>query len=664
MLDIEDTIKENRKRIAVINSLYNPVTGDGCCGKRKRVSIKDAPLETMFLPETMIRENRFVRLLVKHGMKGYIERYVEDGDNESFYYVWIEFIKVRIRYDFEYWAYSFIMIRKKGSSLDIPFMLNRAQRTVLPRLEEMRLAGEPIKFILVKARQWGGSTLIQIYMLWIQLVHRRNWNSVICGDVESQSRNVRAMITKALEGYPSYLLDGPVRFVPFEGSNKNRIIENTQCVVSIGSAQKPDTLRSGDISGAHLTEVGLWKSTKEKTPEDLVQSIVGSIYDTAYSFLGIESTAKGVGNYFHRTWIQAVNGENNLLPIFKAWFEIDIYSRRIKDYRGFIESMSEYEEWLWSLGATLEAICWYRKKSSDMADEWRMHSEFPSTPEEAFQSTGRRRFRMRDVMRLRKGCMNPVFTGDISGLDETGRASTESMELHKDEKGFLRIWRMPDNNRAMLNRYVVSMDVGGTSDQADWTDIVLFDRYWMTEAGVPEVVAEWHGHLDHDQAAWKAVQLCRYYTHGNDMCAMLVIESNTLETEGTEGNNFEYILDEIADEYENLYCRTSPERIRQGAPAKWGFHTNTSTKPMVISHMAKALRCDMYIEREVEAANEMDVFEIKPDGKTMGAVDGMHDDRVMARAIGIWVCYHIDIPAPMETNTSHRSRRILSEATI
>lgn len=72
------------------------------------------------------------------------------------------------------------------SPKDIPFKLNRAQRRVLNKLEKLRKAGKPIKFILLKARQWGGSTLVQIYMLWIMLVHRRNWNTVICGDVETQ----------------------------------------------------------------------------------------------------------------------------------------------------------------------------------------------------------------------------------------------------------------------------------------------------------------------------------------------------------------------------------------------------------------------------------------------------------------------------------------------
>ena len=672
MQDYLDVIRTNQERIAVINAPYNPVTGEGACGKRKKVRFKDSPIEEIYLPESMIKENTFVRRLIRYGLKGYVKKF-HDGDPEFEELIWIEFIKVRIIYDFEYWLYSFIQIRDKKTGYMIPFLPNRAQRKVLAILERMRLAGMPIKFILLKARQWGGSTLVQFYMLWIQLVHRTGWNSVICGDVESQSRNVRAMITNAMKDYPEYLLGEKVRFVPYEGSSKNRIIENTGCVVSIGSAQKPDTLRSGNISGAHLTEVGLWRATEEKTPEDLVQSIEGSILDGAYSFFGLESTAKGVGNYFHRKWVGACDGSNNLCPIFVAWFEIDIYSKPIikrpskrseeEQYKEFIQSMTEYEWVLWELGATLEAINWYRWKSGDMNNQWRMNSEFPSTPNEAFQSTGNRRFRMSDTIRLRSTCIAPSFVGEIVGQAESGKDAATGLKLEKNDTGYLSIWRMPDKLAPMENRYVVSMDVGGSSDNADYTDIVVFDRYWMSDMGVPEVVAEWHGHADHDIAAWKAVQLCMMYGNNEPRSAHLVIESNTLETEGTEGDNSEYILDEIVGFYPNLYSRTSPEQIKQGAPTRYGFHTNVATKSMIISHVVKCMRQDLYIERCNEAVDEYDVYEIKPNGKEMGAVEGMHDDRVMSRAIGLYVCYHIDLPNQI-TQLKVKKRKIVSEATI
>ena len=85
---------------------------------------------------------------------------------------------------------------------------------------------------------------------------------------------------------------------------------------------------------------------------------------------------------------------------------------------------------------------------------------------------------------------------------------------------------------------------------------------------------------------------------------------------------------------------------------------------MVISHQAKAIRDGLYIERSDEAVDEHDTFEIKPDGKTMGAVDGMHDDRVMARAIGVWVCYHTDLPSEVVRPGAIRKRKVISEATI
>ena len=655
MLDINNILEENRKRNELINAPYNPVTGYGSTSiERESVFIDGAPIEDMFLPVDLVK-TPFVSMLSENGIEGFMDDLGLDYTEENVEEVWKAFIRERIKFDFEYWAFSFIPIKAKGKPYDIQFLLNRAQRHLLKILEDMRLAGEPIEIILLKARQWGGSTLIQFYMLWIQLVHRNNWNSVICGDVEGQSRTVRGMVTKAINNYPEWLLNSQIKFTPFEGSSKNRVIENTNCVISIGSAQKPDTLRSSDISMAHLTEVGLWKATKEKKPEDLIQSIIGSLYETDYSFLALESTAKGVGNYFHREYIAAEKGENNLKPVFVSWFMIDIYSKEIDDYPEFILSMDEKEQSLWDMGATLEAINWYRKKRKTMA-EWRLNSEYPSTALEAFQSTGRRIFRMEDVRKLEKTCYDPEFIGEIVGRADTGENSLKGMEFIKG-RGDLMVWKMPDEEK-MRDRYIVVVDIGGSSDQADYSDITVFDRYFMTDGGVPEIVAEWHGHIDHDKVAWKAAQIATMYGE-----ALLVIESNTLETEGTEGDNFEYILDEISESYTNLYSRTPIDQIKQGAPKRWGFHTNSSTKPMVIKHHVKAVRDGLYIERCQQAIFEHDTFELKDDGKTMGAVDGMHDDMLMTRAIGVWVCYHWELPRVIE-HRKIKSPRIVSEASI
>ena len=669
----EKIIAENIKRLGAISAVYNPITGEGSTSlPRKQVAIEGFPLQEMFLPTTMLADESISRL-VEVGATRYIEeRDGHNATNKSIVALWLDFCLTRIKHDFEYWARSMTTISDKGKGRDIPFTLNRAQRQYLAAMERLRLAGEPIDIILCKARQWGGSTLTQLYMLWIQLVHKRNWNSVICGDIEKQSSIVAGMLAKVINRYPRWATGGrQITTAPYQGAQKTRVISWSNSRYSLGSSQKPDSLRSEDISMAHLTEVGLWKATHGRKPEDLVQSIFGSIASGAYTMKVLESTAKGVGNFFHRTWIDATEGRNNFTPVFIPWYSIDIYSKPMKesDYPAFIDSLNEYEQQLFGLGATLEAIAWYRDKRREMPDEWRLFSEFPSTAAEAFQSTGHRVFRISYVNNIRRTCVPAPFKGDIVSrgyiTNEQGKQveQTEFLPAAPGEdtnENSLWVWLMPDNEQPLRDRYIVAVDVGGVSDKADYSCIVVADRLAMLEGGVPEIAACWHGHIEHDKLAWKAVEIARAY--GN---ALLIIESNTLETEGTEGDNFEYILNEIAGKYSNLFSRTSQQEIKQGRPRRWGFHTNNATKPMVINFLIKALRDELYIERCLQTTYELDLYELKENGKEMGAVEGNHDDRVMATAILIWACYNHPLPQrPANGQNSKRRTRIVSEASI
>jgi hypothetical protein len=649
MLSEDKIIEINNQRLLEIAATYNQITGEGCTGDREHIKIPGCPIPELWLPTAMLQEPR-VKILIELGFSGILKASETPITPSNLNQLWEELSRIRIKYDFEFFAGLCLWISAKRQGRDILFKLNRAQRYYLTQLETLRLADKPIDIILCKARQWGGSTLTQLYMLWIQLVHRRNWNSVICGDVETQSRNVTGMLDKAMKNLPYWAFREVVTSSPYQGSTSTRVISISQCRFTIGSAQKPDKLRSDDISMAHLTEVGLWKATKGKKPEDLVQSIFGSIASGPYTMRVLESTAKGVGNYFHRTWLDAVAGKNNFTPVFIPWFMIDQDSKPVKDYHTFISEMTEREHYLFSLGATLEALNWYRDQTREM-EEWRLCSEFPSTASEAFQSTGRRIFKESYVGNARNSCLSPWWYGDII----RGKLKEEK----KKDENQLQIWLSPEESD-MRNRYIVSVDVGGVSSKADYSCIVVADRLAMLDGGVPEIAACWHGHIEHDKLAWKAVEIARIYDN-----ALLVIESNTLETDSTEGDNFEYILSEIAGQYHNLYCRTSEQEINQGRPRRWGFHTNSSTKPMVINFLVKALRDGLYIERCLETTFELDTYELKENGKEMGAVEGNHDDRVMATAILVWACYDTPVHRKsIDTGRGKNRTRIISEASI
>ena len=275
----ETIIEKNKERLGAISAVYNPITGEGSTSvPRQWVDIENFPIESMNLPVSMQNE-KLVQQLTELGATGYLRQIShQEPNSRNIIKLWLNFCLLRTKHDFVYWARSMTTISDKGKGRDTAFTLNRPQRIYLKAMEELRLSGKPIDIILCKARQWGGSTLTQLYMLWIQLVHKRNWNSVICGDIEKQSSIVAGMLAKVISRYPTWATGGKqLTTTPYQGAQKTRVISWSNSRYSLGSAQKPDSLRSEDISMAHLTEVGLWKATHGRKPEDLVQSIFGSI---------------------------------------------------------------------------------------------------------------------------------------------------------------------------------------------------------------------------------------------------------------------------------------------------------------------------------------------------------------------------------------------------
>ena len=226
----------------------------------------------------------------------------------------------------------------------------------------------------------------------------------------------------------------------------------------------------------------------------------------------------------------------------------------------------------------------------------------------------------------------PVFTGNIKGDADYGTEAMDGVRLVENNEGLLNLWRLPEVG-TFANRYVVSVDIGGTTDKADFSTIRIFDREPLTYGGVVEAIGTWKGHIPQDMVAWKAVQLCILFDD-----ALLVIEQNSLENKGT-ADHFLTILNEIKDDYHNIYCRTPINKIKEGAPVQYGFHVNSHTKPMIVGHMNQLLRTDGYVEYDDEVLIEYDQFELKDNGQ-YGAVDGAHDDLAMATMEGVWVAYN------------------------
>ena len=362
---------------------------------------------------------------------------------------------------------------------------------------------------------------------------------------------------------------------------------------------------------AHLSETAFYASTSQRSPDKFIQAICGGIAYHPYTLIAMESTANGVGNYFHSEWLRCEQGKGDKRAVFVPWYEIDIYRLEPDDPAAFIASLDDYERRLWTdLGLTLDRIWWYRCKSREYSSREQMQANFPTTPQEAFINTGNNVFDSAAVERMRADC-RPGERGDIGG----GGFSAAS-------NGPLELWQKP----AVGAAYVVTVDVGGRSAASDWSVIAVMKR-----GAQPQVVAQWRGHIDHDLLAAKAEQLARYYNN-----ALLMIESNTLESENTSGDSNLFVLARLAERYSNLYKRESYDTVTRRITTRVGFHTNRSTKAMLISGLIEAVRDGRYIERDSMACNELLTYEQQPGG-AYAAKAGYHDDILMTRAMAVLV---------------------------
>lgn len=635
-----DIIKENQRRLEIVNKPYDPFTGTE--GVIPRTPILCANIGTILCPSDLIRD-------YPQYANG-----VEDYDLQNFTYL-------RFCYDFEYFCAYCVRVQDKETADILPFILRFAQRKLLKLFEDQRRANQPIRVILLKARQWGGSTLTQIYMAWIQLFHKQNWHSVICAHLKDAASNIKGMYSTMMQHFPEWIY-GKIKFQPYERTQNISYIKQTGCRITVGSAEAPESVRSQNVLMAHMSEVGLYPHTQKNNPTRLFRSVTSSILPIPYTMLVVESTANGTGNWFHEEWLKATRGESDKAPLFVAWFEIEMYSMPLSiPEDDFINTLSEYEWDLWRLGATLQAINWYRHKRKEYHTNDEMQAEFPSTPIEAFTHSGEIVFRQDYCERLRRTCRQPDIQGDIYSESPytTGQQCLLDLNIEQRNNGALKIWSMPDKITQVSRRYIVSVDIGGRSAKADYSVITVLDRYWLIEGGVPEVVAEWRGHIDHDLLAWKAAQIATFYNN-----ALLVIEANTIESKDNPGAFADdFIFDQIADAYTNLYARVDPQRIREGLPARWGFHTNRKTKTTMVDTMIAIVRTEGYIERNDLAINEMLTYEKLPNG-SYGATNGNHDDILITRMIALYVSLDTEPPAIIE-KTSHSSpRRIISEASM
>ena len=251
--------------------------------------------------------------------------------------------------DFKFFSENFFKIRTKNGEIK-PFILNRAQLYIYEQLEKQKRETGKVRAIILKGRQQGCSTFIQARFFHLTITNRGIKTFILTHEAEA-TKNLFAMTKRYYENLPSGLCPKAVK-----DSSKELRFESLDSGYAVGTAGNKGAGRSQTIQLCHCSEVAFFPHAQEHA-KGLLQAI-GTQDGTE---IIMESTANGIGNYFHSVYKAAESGKSDFIAIFVPWFWQPEYTASAKDF-----IMTEGEQLLFKIykddGMTIEHLAWRRKK--------------------------------------------------------------------------------------------------------------------------------------------------------------------------------------------------------------------------------------------------------------------------------------------------------------
>ena len=169
-------------------------------------------------------------------------------------------------------------IRDKTANI-VPFKLNKAQQIVLAQIEKDEEAGKPKRYIVLKARQMGLSTLFEALIFHDTIVHE-NKNGLIIAHEESASQNLFQMSKLYYENLPELIrpmkkyANGKVLQFENPTNDESEKLQNPglRSKISIATAGAGEVGRSSTIHNLHVSELAFFPDAKT-TMLGLMQSM-------------------------------------------------------------------------------------------------------------------------------------------------------------------------------------------------------------------------------------------------------------------------------------------------------------------------------------------------------------------------------------------------------
>ncbi|MBR2859624.1 MAG: hypothetical protein IKB90_06010 [Alistipes sp.] len=508
---------------------------------------------------------------------------------------------------------AFYIVDKKRNT--VPFFFNEVQEDFIEKLETL---GTNKPFFVLKGRQQGFTSIITAIQLSFAIV-RKNFSGFTMAD---RTDNTMAIFNdKARVVYDRL----PEELKPSEKFNSRNEMFFDKLNSSWRIATATDQVgRSRTLNFVHFSEVAFY----ECNLSDLQAGIGEAI--TAGAIQVYETTANGF-NQAKDLW-----DSESCHNLFYEWWRSPEY--RSTEYE-YLETQDpwliERKKVLEAKGCDKEQITWYCKKYDSYLDKNTIKQEYPITPTEAFVSSGDCVFDKEAINNQIARCVSlqaprrGYFTykkeaipiPNSEGVMVDVEWKIKDIEFVESRDGYIFLHEEPrvkvkDGEITHKAPYSLGGDTAGTGKDY-FTGKVICNLDDKTVATLHKQ------YIDEDLYAEQMYCLGKYYHD-----ALIGIEIN-YSRQPTRILQKKY-------NYPNLYMRERLDGASDRSVMDYGFETTSRTKPIIIGELVELMRNNPYIEEDIPTLKEMTTFVKKENGK-LEAIDGCHDDLVMAKAIAHFI---------------------------
>lgn len=501
--------------------------------------------------------------------------------------------------DFEKFAKLNLRIRTKDGKIISLYPFKPVQQIVVERTIEKLQNEEPVRFIILKARQQGVSTIVEALIYWWTVTHKYQQAKIIAHNTDTSGylyamfRMFYDQSNVAFKPTTRYNTRTDITF-----DNENEPQKGLKSQIDTATAENSGTGRGQTVQWLHGSEVALWPKGQE-----IVAGLMQAVPMMANTAVFLESTANGIGDYFHTTWEAAQRGESTFEPLFFPWTMDPEYSRKPPvHFRMTAQEKQVKKEHKLTLGQ----VYWRRMKMLEfVGDEKRFYQEYPLTDTEAFLASGTPRFDIKTLSEMQQKC----YEGNPTELiEKKNRLQTEIIPKIM-EGAPLKVWFQPQDG----HEYVIGADVAeGIAE--DFSCATVMDR------NSHQTVARFRGDMEPSDFGEYLALLGRWYNH-----ALIGAEINN------HGLTTVQRLRDVG--YDNIYRREMgiDERYEEYT-SKLGWRTDVRTKPLMIDGLSEAISLKQITDYDKIFIRECMTYVRDNRGRT-NAQEGQHDDTVISTAI-------------------------------